>query len=612
DINLIQAQKVLEAGSYADIMKDYSMHIFYGNPKESQKPEGVKDLLISQIELVKKGDFPDWLIPAIINDLKLADIRKAESNMSRAFDMVSAFINETPWSEVVDRINRLSKITKQNIIDFANTNYGNNYVVVYKRTGIDKNVNKVIKPTLTPVTINRDIQSDFLTDILAKKPAEIKPVFIDYDKDIKKIIIDKNIQVYYNKNIENKIFYLNYIFDMGSNNDKKMSLAINYLPFLGTSKLSPSQVKQEFYKIACSFNVSSSDDQTYVSLYGLSENFEKGVQLFESLLTDAQPDQLALDNLVSNILKQRSDDKLSKDEILWGALNNYGRYGLINPYTNILSKKELKAIKADELISKIKELNSYQHYIMYYGTNSTDTLKNLLNKYHKTPAIIKAVPAEIKFDQLSMSENKVYAVDYDMKQVEIIMLSKSQKYDKAIVPAVKMFNEYFGGGMNSVVFQELRESKALAYSCYASYGLPYRLDKSSYIFSYIGTQNDKLPEAMKAMFDVINKMPESEKSFDAAKEAIIQKIRTERITKIKILFDYYNAKRLGLTYDIRKDVFAKVPEMKFSDLLSFQQNYLKDKKYNILVLGNKKNLDIKTLEKYGKVEFLKLEDIFGY
>jgi predicted Zn-dependent peptidase len=612
DLNLNQAQKVLSAGSYADIMKDYSMHVFYGNPKEGQKLEEVKDLLLAQIDSVKKGKFPDWLIPAIISDFKLQQIKKEESNMSRDFEMVDAFVNDSPWKDEVGKIDEMSKITKQQIIDFANKYYTDNYVVVYKRTGVDKMEKKVSKPAITPVSLNRDAQSAFLTDILARVPKEINPVYVDYEKDIKKLKVDNNIEVYYNENKENKTFTMYYIFDMGSNNDKKMALAIDYLEYLGTSTMTAAQVQQEFYKTGCSFSVNSSDDEVWVSLSGLSENFTKGIKLFENLLTDAKADQTALNDMTDNILKQRADNKLSKDEILWSGLYNYGKYGKVNPYTNILSKKELKALKADELITKIKALDSYQHYIMYYGTHSTDSLTALLNKYHKVPATLTPIPAETKFDELPTTENKVYAVDYEMKQVEIVMMSKSEKYDKANVPAIRMFNEYFGSGMNSVVFQELRESKALAYSAYAGYSTPGRLDRSNYIFSFIGTQNDKLPEAMKSMFEVINNMPESEKSFAAAKEAIIQKIRTERITKTNILFSYYNAKKLGLTYDIRKDVFEKVPDMKIADLLAFQQKYLKDKKYTILVVGKKKDLDLKTLAKYGKVEFLKLEDIFGY
>jgi len=612
DLNLNQAQKVLSAGSYADIMKDYSMHVLYGNPKEGQKLEEVKDLLLAQLDSIKKGKFPDWLIPAIINDFKLQEIKKEENNNTRDFEMVDAFIEDIPWTTEVNKIESMAKITKQDVIDFANKYYKDNYVVVYKRTGVDKMEKKVSKPAITPVTVNRDSQSAFLTDILARVPKEINPVFVDYDKDIKKFKVKTDIDVYYNENKENKTFSLYYIFDMGSNNDKKMALAIDYLQYLGTSKLTAAQVQSEFYKAGCSFSVNSSTDQVWVSLTGLSENFNKGLKLFEDLLSDAKADQTALDDMTDNVLKQRADNKLSKDEILWSGLYNYGIYGPVNPYTNILSKTELKSLKAEELIPKIKALNSYKHYIMYYGTQSTDSLAAVLNKYHKVPATLTPIPVEKKFDELPTTENKVYAVDYDMKQVELVMISKSEKYDKANIPSIRMFNEYFGDGMNSVVFQELRESKALAYSAYAGYSTPSRLDRSNYIFSFIGTQNDKLPEAMKSMFDVINNMPESEKSFAAAKEAIVQKIRTERVTKMSILFSYYNAKRLGLTYDIRKDVFEKVPDMKMADLLAFQQKYLKDKKYTILAVGKKKDLDLKTLEKYGKVEFLKLEDIFGY
>jgi predicted Zn-dependent peptidase len=107
-------------------------------------------------------------------------------------------------------------------------------------------------------------------------------------------------------------------------------------------------------------------------------------------------------------------------------------------------------------------------------------------------------------------------------------------------------------------------------------------------------------------------MPESEKAMNSSKEAILNKIRTERITKAQVLFNYINAQRFGLTYDIRKDVYAKVPSMTFSDLKNFQTKLIKDKNFNIMVLGNKSELDVKTLENYGKVTSLSLEDVFGY
>lgn len=612
DLNLNQAQKVLEAGAFSYTLKDYSVNVFSGKAKEGQSLEEVKDLIMAQIELVKKGEFPDWLIPAIINDIKLSEIKSSETNSGRVFSMLDGFVQEIPRAEKVKNIERLSKITKKDIVEYANRIYGNNYILVYKHTGTPETVNKVVKPQITPVAMNRDDESAFLKKIVNEPSKSIEPVFIDYDKDIKKFNIKDNIQVLYKANTETKTFSLIYHFEMGQNNNREFGIALDYLKYLGTSKYSPKQIQEEFYKLGCSFNISSSELELWVSLDGLSENMPKAMTLFESLLSDAQPNKPALTNLVADVKKRRADEKLSKQTILRSAMANYAIYGPKSPYTNILSDAELDGLKAEDLTSLIRGLEGYQHKVLYYGPESVPALTTVLDREHKVPATPKPVPSAIKFEQKATDVSKVYTVDYDMKQVEIIMLSKSVNYDKTLVPMIRLFNEYFGGSMNSIVFQEIRESKGLAYSAYAAYRPPQRLDQSYYLMAYIGTQIDKLPEAMKAMTGLFNNMPESEKAMNSAKEAIINKIRTERITKAQILFSYLGAKRLGLNYDIRKDVFEKVPAMTFADLKSFQEKYVKDKNFNIMVLGKKKELDVNTLGKYGSVNTLELKDVFGY
>jgi len=257
-------------------------------------------------------------------------------------------------------------------------------------------------------------------------------------------------------------------------------------------------------------------------------------------------------------------------------------------------------------------LTGFQHKILYYGPENITNLTIALNKEHRIPDMLKPVPEAKKFEQKATDNSKVYTVDYDMKQAEIIMLSKSGGFNKEMVPVVRLFNEYFGGSMNSIVFQEIRESKGLAYSAYAGYRTPVQPYQNYYLFSYIGTQMDKLPEAMKAMMGLFNNMPESEKAFNSSKEAIINKIRTERITKAQVLFNYLNASKFGLTYDIRKDVYNKVPKMKFADLKTFQETYIKSKNFTIMVLGKKSEMDKNTLSSYGPVQDLDLKTVFGY
>ena len=164
---------------------------------------------------------------------------------------------------------------------------------------------------------------------------------------------------------------------MGSNNNKKLAVAIDYLQYLGTSKLSPAQVKQEFYKLGCSMEAYNTDDELHIVLSGLGENFAQALDLMEQVLSDAKPDKQALNDLVGNILKKRSDSKLDKNTILQGGMNSYAMYGAKSPFTNILSEKELKALKPSELTDIIKSLNGYEHHILCYGT-SIPTLLTLI------------------------------------------------------------------------------------------------------------------------------------------------------------------------------------------------------------------------------------------
>ena len=611
DLDLNQQQKVLEAYAFDMEFKDYSAHIINGTPKEGQTLEQVKDLLLEQIEKIKKGDFPDWLLSAVITDMKLQQTNMFEYNSARADALVGSFISGRKWDEYVNTIDRLSLITKQQVVEFVKTNYNTNYVLVYKRTGEDKTVQKVEKPAITPVNVNREDQSPFLKNILNSPAKEIEPKFINYDTDIAKATLKNGTQVLFNANTENKTFDLYYVLDMGSNHNKKTDVAINYLKYLGTKELTAAQFQQELYKLGCSFNVYVGEDQTWVSLSGLTENIEKATKLFEDLLANAQPNEEALKNLVSDILKKREDAKLNKGEILFGALYSYGKYGKKSPYTNILSAAELKNLKSQELIDLAKGITSFQHRVLYYGNNTIDQVTAMLNTLHVKNESLKSIPEETKFPE-TKANNNVYVVNYDMKQAEVILFSKDDTYNPALIPAARLFNEYFGGGMSSIVFQEMRESKALAYSVYSNYSTANTKSKPNYVFSYIGAQADKLPEAMAGMMELVNNMPQSENNLKASKEAILQSIRTERINKAAILFNYENAQRLGLNYDIRMDIFKQVPGITFQDLKIFEEKHVKNKQYTTLVIGKKEDLDLKTLKKYGKVTFLTLTDVFGY
>jgi len=611
DLNLNQAQKIIGGGCFPYVLKDYSMHGFYGSPKQGQSLEEVKDLLLSQIEEVKKGNFEDWLVDAIISDLKLSQIEKLESNAGRANEFVEAFILDISWKDYQNEISELEKITKQDVIDFANARYTENYVVAYKRNGEDTSVIKVVKPAITPVSVNREDQSDFLVNLLAEEAKDIDPVFLDFDKDIQKSNVG-DISLVYKENTENERFKLNYILDMGKDHDKRLALAVDYLKFLGTSDMTPGDKAKEFYKLGCELSVRCSADKIQITLSGLANNFDESVQLFETILANAVVDEEALVELKATKLKERSDAKLNRQTILWRAMGNYAKYGDNSSFMNILSEEELNDITSNELVDLIHNLTTYKHRILYYGPESIAEVASELERLHINKTNLKEIPAKKKFLEQTMDRPMVYVVDYDMKQAEVMILSRGSKLNMNEYSQIKFHNEYFGGGMSSIVFQEMRESKALAYSVYSTYTFPRDTNTSHYLMSYIGTQADKLSEAMLGMSELLNVMPESESNMKNAKEAIEQKIRTERLTKSKVLSEYEKAQKLGINYDVRKDLYEAVQDFDMNSLKDFHNSHISSGTRVVMVLGSKEDLDLEILKEYGEIKHLTLEDVFGY
>lgn len=611
DLNILQKQTVLDAGSFVNDMNDYSIHTFYGYAKQDQSLDEVKNLILDQINLLKTGQFDDWLLGAVINDFKKSKMQGLQSNGYRANSMVMAFSNNMSWADYISEIEKMEKITKEDLIAFTNEKYKDNYVVVYKRNGEDPNIQSVEKPQITKVPVNRDVQSEFHTKIATTSPAKLVPVFVDYEKDISKINVN-NVEVLANQNNENSLFNLTYLLDVGKNADPKLSIAVQYLEFLGNGTFTAEEIKKELYKIGCSFNVFTSDERTYVTLSGLDENMEKATQLFESLLANPVADQDALNKMVDRMLKSRSDAKKDKSAILWSGLFNYAKFGNENPFTNVLDNYELKALKAEDLTEMIKGITRMPHRILYYGPRDAKAASKFVSDFHPVPAQFDPIPALRVFEEKPIEQSEVYWADYDMTQTEIIFVAKGQTFDASLTPGVRMFNEYFGGGMNSIVFQEIREAQGLAYSVFSSYSEGSKKDKSNYIFAYVGTQSDKQSEAMKAMMELLNNMPESPDAFNTAKEAILSKIESERITRGNVLWNYVNAQDKGLTYDIRRDVYNDVKNMSFDDLKAFQQQYIKGENYITVLVGSKDKINFNDLKNYGTIKEVSLDELFGY
>ncbi len=613
DLDLAQQQKTLSAYCYPMTMADYSALLMQGRPKQGQTLDEVKDLLLGEVKKLRDGDFDDKILQANINNFKLYQLQQLESNKGRADWFVNSFVNGSKWADEVTALNRMSKLTKADIVAFANKYLKDtNYTVIYKEKGKDPNEKKMAKPQITPIVMNRDKVSPFLKEIQDSKVQPIEPLFLDYSKDLSQLKAKSAIPVLYKQNTSSDLFQLIYLFDMGNNNDKALGTAAQYLEYLGTPDMTPEQVKSEFYRLACSFSVSPGSKRTYVVLSGLNENMPAAMSLFEKLMANAQVNKEAYANMVKDLLKARKDAKLNQSQN-FSRLVSYAIYGPKSPATNLLTADELSNMDPQKLVDRIHHLNSFKHRILYYGPSSSKELVDIIDKEHQAPGKLKNILDGEKFPTLLTPKTQIYLAPYEAKQIYMSQVSnRGEKFDVSVEPIRQLYNEYFGGGMNSIVFQEMRESRGLAYSAWAGLLKPSYLEDPYTIRTQIATQNDKMIDAINTFNDIINNMPESEAAFKLAKEGMITRMRTERTTKMDIIWSYISAQYLKQNVDERIKVYHDVQNMTLNDVVNFQKKWVKGRSYTYCILGDKKELNMEALKKIAPVTELTTEDIFGY
>ena len=613
NLDLNQSMKCMSASALTEWKTEYSSIILNGRPKKNQTLDEVKELMLSEIDKLKRGDFDENLIKAVANNEKLKFYQSIESNKDRADMMATAFINRAKWGDVIGRIDRISGITKQQVIDFARRHFLDNYVTVYKRIGTDTTQKKIDKPQITPIPANRDLQSDFVKEIINSKVEPIHPKFVDFKKDIVKGKTKKSkLPVLYVKNTENGRFKLTYYIMQGQENDKWLKYAANYMKLLGTDKMTAKRLQQKFYELACSYKIDVRARDMYVSISGLAKNMPEAISLFDDFIENAKVDTAAYSKFVEKEEDLRSFLKLSQD-VNCAYLQVYGMYGTYNGALFIPSSEELHSMNPQQLIDKIRGLKNYKHTIMYYGPMELDKLISILDKNHKTPKKLADTLMAKHFTMQPTPQNEVLIAPYDAKNIYMVQYhNDGHKWSPEREPVISLFNEYYGGGMNSVVFQELRESRGLAYSAYAEYGSPAYKELPEYASTIVISQNDKMMDCIRTFNSILDTIPRSEKALELSKQAIIKRIASERTTRENIFDAYIDACDHGIDYDINKKIYDTVPSLTMDDIVKFEQETMANKPYRYMILGDEKQLDMKALEKIGPIKRLTTEDIFGY
>nr|MBX2873451.1 insulinase family protein [Saprospiraceae bacterium] len=217
------------------------------------------------------------------------------------------------------------------------------------------------------------------------------------------------------------------------------------------------------------------------------------------------------------------------------------------------------------------------------------------------------------YEQLATTQNEVLFLDFPQVQADVLLVSRGTpnfNLEEALMR--DWFNEYFGYGLSSIVFQEIRESRALAYSTYALYTAPKKKNWAHYLQAYLGTQPDKLPDAIPYLLKILEDMPAIENTMENARLSILKRIESSRISSSQLYWESKKLKDLGVKEDMDKLLYQRLQEASLEQLIEFQKQHVKGRHYSFMVLGDQKHIDLEYLGSFGALRQLSMEEVFGY
>ncbi|MBI2434719.1 MAG: insulinase family protein, partial [Candidatus Hydrogenedentes bacterium] len=296
NLNLNQQQRVRQAGAYPNQYNDYGSEYLWGIPKDGQGLEEVEKLLLEQLEILKRGEIEDWLIPAIITDYKKTRKAGLESDEARVAAMRESWLAFQTWEHAVHKIDRMEKLTKDDVVRVANKYFGQNYVAGLRKDAPHE-VPDIKKPALAKIDIDPGRQSEFAAALLAMPVQPIEPEFVVPGADYQVETLANGVTYYYAPNPINDLFSFSIAVETGTRQDPTIGPAASLLRKSGTERFSAEELKKEWYKLGTDFGIGAGDNETSISLSGLDENFEASMTLLMELMNSPAADEQTLEEL---------------------------------------------------------------------------------------------------------------------------------------------------------------------------------------------------------------------------------------------------------------------------------------------------------------------------
>ena len=574
---------------------------FDANQQTYESNAATEKIVNAEIDRLKMGDIPDWLIQTVkaeyAQNYKLA----FESSDTKMDALVSSFIYNTPIDDIFTENDRVQVLTKADIQRIAKKYFDADHMTLTFDEG-DPKKNKLAKPAIKPLELLNSQETEYAKAFKALPQGTLKQTFMNLN-DVVVTEIDENVKLHYATNPKNNIFSLELVFGVGTAKKPMLEYVTSLMNRAGIMpNIDPQEFRRQLSELGgrCGYGVSNS--YFYVSIIGDEEHLAEICQLVQRQMLMPKFDTKQFDAVKGSELSSRF--MMSKmDGLQADALREYVLYDKESEYIDVVPFMDVYYM--DELKLKVEFLDAIKYAldIHYCGQKPVEEVKDILTKnLPLQEGVIPSTSPEIRQKKTYDKTQVYFLANSNVQQSTIYFYFNGKPYDKDQSVLFQAFNQYFSGGFTGIVLDEIREKRSMAYTASGQAVRGPLPGKESYFMGYIGTQSDKAVDAINVFMSLLDSMPEYPERIESVKAALRQNAQISK-PSFRSKTEAYDAWReMGYDMDPAKYNQEAINNLTFEQIKQFYETYIKGQPVSIIVMGDPKLIDQKALQaKYGKI-----------
>lgn len=370
---------------------------------------------------------------------------------------------------------------------------------------------------------------------------------------------------------------------------------LEHMVFKGTPSRTALQIVKEVEQFGGEFNAYTARDMTCLHLLLPRQGVKSGLEILADVVLNSELSAVEMKRERQVILQEISMVEESLEELAFDLFYErvYGRQGLGSPI--IGTRGTVRNLRRKDLLKYFNGFYRPSNMVISVAGNVEHAqvrrwVKALLGK-KKWPGRDSLTGAWMEETAMQRSEPPAFRsgrwwIERGSEQVHLVWGFDAPHGKSPLRIAAALLQVHLGGGMSSLLFQEVREKHGLAYSVYANYS---PLADTGCFLVYAATRKSRVNECLKLIEGCVRKVADERMS-----EHEFRKVQENLKGTLLLSSDNSETRMMTtaqneLIYGVRtsiEDVCARIDAIKPGDLSRLARAFLADSRQAIVAIGS--------------------------